>query len=737
VKKITQCFKAEFKFKRIPMTVLIALAGMPPQAAAEETEGKQQDKALSATGDVQVVQQMLPEIRVNAAKESSYKADTSTTGLKFEAPLRDIPQSINVVKEELIRSQNAFNLGDALRNVSGLTIAAGEGGRTGDSITLRGFAAHSDTYQDGAKENGQYFRDTFFMERVEVLKGSSSVLFGRGATGGIINTVTKKPVSQGDPFASADFTYGAFDFKRATADVGMAPTENISFRLNALYQDADSYRNFNFTNRWGIAPSVRFDFTPDTNLVLHLLHQHEDSVFDYGVPIYQGRPADVSIKRFYGFGEDRLQKIDATIATATLTHHFSSDFTVRNTFRYGNYDRRYRTHLFGAVTEAGADSTAARTQALRDSPQENFFNQTDFSFNKPILGFNNTLYFGTEIGWEDFTFRSKNSTGVGSISIFNPVLTSTVGTGRANDFSGTLATNRSITLQTIAGYVLNQFEITPQLKLLGGTRYDVLEAKQMDRLTNTELSNKVNEFSPRAGIVWQPASWQSHYFSYGKSFNPSAETFNLSAATTGIDPEQNQNFEMGTKLDFFNNRLSLTGAIFRLEKTNARTTNPNDPLLNVLAGEQRTDGIEFGLAGELLPNWNLSAVYAYLDAEIIKSNTMAVGTISGINQSLQGKKPINVPDHSGTVWTSYRITPQWEIAGGVFFASSRYADNVNEVTLPGYARVDASVSYIHKHFTLQGNVFNLFDEKYYQSGQARSALPGVPLTGQISVRLRF
>ena len=682
--------------------------------------------------------QVLPEVKVKAAPDPKFKADTSTTGLRFEAPLRDIPQSINVVKEELIKSQNAFNLSDALRNVSGLTIAAGEGGRTGDSITLRGFAANSDMFQDGARENGQYFRDTFFLERVEVLKGSSSVLFGRGATGGIVNTVTRKPIKGGKAFFGGDFTYGTYDFKRISADFGAAPMENLSFRFNAFYQNADSFRDFNFTNRWGVAPSVRLDLTPDTNLVLHLLHQQEDSVFDYGLPMFQGRPANIPIGTFYGFKDDRLQTFDTTVATAIFSHAFSSDFSVRNTFRYGNYDRRYRTHLFGAVVGTGAAAEVERTQALRDSPQRNFFNQTDFSFRKPILGFNNTLQFGTEIGWEDFTFRSKNSTGVSRISIFNPMLTQTVGIGRANDFSGILNTDRSIAVQTIAGYVLDQLEITPQLKLLGGTRYDVFEAKQDDRLgTALDFRNTVKQFSPRAGLVWQPTDWQSYYFSYGKSFNPSAETFNLTAATANVGPEQNHNLEFGAKIDLFSNRLSLTGAAFRLEKTNARTVNPLDPTVNILAGEQRTDGVELGLAGELLPNWNISAVYAYLDAEIVKSTTTQVGTVSGLTQSLQGKRPLNVPEHSGTVWSTYRITPHWEVGGGVFFASSRFADNLNEVTLPGYARVDATISFIQKHFTIQGNILNVFDTKYFQSGQTRSALPGIPLTGQISVRFRF
>lgn len=693
----------------------------------------------SHTEGAEVVPSVLPEVKVKAstAKEPAYKADTSSTGLKFETALRDIPQSVSVVKEELVRSQNAFNLRDALKNVSGLTIAAGEGGRTGDSITLRGFSANSDTYLDGAKENGQYVRDTFFLDRVEVLKGASSVLFGRGSTGGVINPIAKKPV-MGKPFAAADFTYGSYDFKRTTLDAGTKLNDKIAVRLNALYQDADSFRDYNYTNRWGIAPSIKMNITKDTDMTLLLLHQEEDSVFDYGVPMIGGRPANVPINKFYGFKDDLLQTYDTSVATAIFNHRFNSDFSVRNTFRYGNYERNYRTLLFGAVSGAGAAATINRTQALRESPQENYYNQTDFTFKKPLFGFNNTVLFGAEAGWEDYTFRSKNSTGVTPVSIYNPIGTSTVGLGRANDFSGVLATDRHTKTNTVAGYVLDQFEITPKWKLLAGGRYDVFQAIQDDRLLNTnDFERTDHQWNPRAGLVWQPQDWQAYYFSYGTSFNPSAETFSLAANNANLKPERNQNFEIGTKLDLFDGRLSATGALFRLEKTNARTADPTDSTRNILAGEQRTDGFELGLAGDILPGWSLSATYAYLDAEVTKSSTFATGTVSGLSKSLAGKTSVNVPENSGVVWTSYNITPEWEVGGGVFMSGSRFTDSVNEVILPDYARLDATVAYHHKHFDIQANAFNLLDKVYYESGQTNTALPATPISGQLTLRVKY
>jgi catecholate siderophore receptor len=681
---------------------------------------------------------VLDDVKVKAAREAQanrFKAGTSSTGSKTEMALRDIPQSISVVKKELIESQNAFNLRDALRNVSGLTIAAGEGGRTGDSITLRGFAASTDQYLDGVKDNGQYSRDTFFIDKAEVLKGASSILFGRGATGGVINQIAKKPT--GKTGVNGGFTYGLYDFKRTSIDAESS-YKDLSARLNFMYQDTDSFRDYNTSTRWGIAPSFALKLTPDTDLSLNLLHQEEEGMFDYGVPMWRGRPADVPINTFYGFTDNRTMDTDVNVATVALTHRFNKDFSVKNAIRYGDYERKFLTHLFsGAAAYTGANAgTIARSQALRLNTQENVYNQTDFVFKKPLFGFNNTLMFGSEFGWEDYDFKSKNSTGVSRISIFNPIITAG-STGPATDFSGTLATNRLTHAQTYAGYVLDQFEISPEWKLLAGTRYDVFEAQQDDLIGTADFESSVNQWSPRGGIVWQPAKWQSYYFSYGKSFNPSGESLSLSANNANLPPEQNHNYEIGAKLDFFGGRLSATGALFRLEKTNARTTSPLDPNLQILSGEQRTDGFELGLAGEILPKWDVSMTYAYLDAKITKSTTTATGSVSGLVKSYEGMNAVNVPEHSGVVWTTYHLTDNWEIGGGVFYASDRYADNVNEAVLPGYARLDAVLAYHQKHYDVQLNVFNLADTVYYESGQQNSALPGMPVSGQLSVNFKY
>ncbi|MGE0823702.1 MAG: TonB-dependent receptor [Candidatus Binatia bacterium] len=693
-------------------------ASSPPAAAPPPQEGQPKANTFS-----------VPETTVSGQKEPEYKAESATTATKTDTPLRDIPQSVSIVTDTLVESQNAFNLRDALKNVSGLTISAAEGGRTGDSISVRGFAANSDFYLDGVKDNGQYIRDTFFMERVEVLKGPSSVLFGRGTTGGVINVISKKAGPR--LIAEGEITYGSHDFKRGTIDVGGAVTDFLNLRLNALYQDAGSFRDYNFIDRWGLAPSIGMTLTPDTTLSLQLLHQEEDSVFDYGVPLFRGKPADVPRTTFYGFPDDQLQEYTTTFVTATFDHRFSSNLSVRNTFRYGDYERFYRTHLFGAVTDTDRTSTVARNQHLRLGTQENFYNQTDLVWKTPLFaGMQSTVLFGTEFGWEDFDFRSKNSTDIPSISIFDPVRTPTVGAGRANDLRGELNAHNQAQTDTQAFYLQSQLDITPQWKTLAGFRWDRF-ATHFQNGAGLRLRRTDEMLSYRFGLTWQPTEWQSYYFSYSNSFNPSGETFSLNTSTVNLEPEENQNFEIGAKLDFLDGNLSATAAIFRLEKTNARTPDPIDPDRTILAGVQRTDGIEFGVTGSITPNWHVAASYAYLDATIVDSNALQNGI------PIEGHSPANVSPNNGVVWTSYYVTDALEVGGGVFFQDRQFLTNSHIAKIPGFTRFDGMVAYHHKHFDVQLNLFNVADERYFEWGRSNAALPGRPFAAEVTFRVKY
>ncbi|GMV69470.1 MAG: ferrichrome-iron receptor [Pseudomonadota bacterium] len=691
-------------------TLSLALAALCPIVAAAE--------------DADAV---LPSVEVQgAAPVDGYKSERSSTATRTDTPLRDIPQSVTVVPEALMEAQAAFNLRDALRNVPGLTLAAGEGGRTGDSITLRGFAANSDTYLDGVKDNGQYFRDTFFLEGVDVLKGPSSMLFGRGSTGGVINLLSKQP--HPGQSAEADLSLGSYDLRRATVD-GNFGTEELAGRVSALYHDSDSFRDENFLERKAIAPTGRVKLGSDSSLTLSGLYQREDSVFDYGVPMFRGRPADVDRDTFYGFSDDRFQEFDVAVTTATLDMGLSDHLRLRNTTRYGDYQRDYRTHLFGDVTDLGRDSTVARSQALRASGQQNLINQTDLILKGNWLGYEHTVLFGAELAREDYDFRSRNSTDVAAISIFDPVSASSVGAGRANDLDGTLATDRDTEATTRALYVQEQLALDAQWKLVGGARFDRFEADFDDRLTDDAFSETTDFWSPRAGVVWQPTELASWYASVGRSFNPSAETFTLSAATQDLSPEESTNYEVGTRHELLDGRMGLAAALFRLDKDKARTPDPNDPSLTVLAGQQVTNGLEVELNGKLTETVSAFASVAWLDAEIAESNALQDG------MPIEGNRPPNVARQQGVVWADWAFAPQWTLGGGVYFVSSRYTDNGNTAELPGYERLDLMLGYEQAQWALQLNVQNLTDEEYYESGQLRSALPGSPRAAILSLRV--
>lgn len=671
---------------------------------------------------------VLPEVEVQGeAVDSGYRTESSRSATRIETPLRDIPQAITVVPEELIESQAAFSLRDALRNVPGLTIAAGEGGRTGDSITLRGFPANSDTYLDGAKDNGQYFRDTFFLEGVDVLKGPSSMLFGRGTTGGIVNLLSKQ-AHAGDDF-SADLSLGSYDLRRLSVDANLG-NDQLAGRVSALYHDADSFRDQNFLERKAIAPAGRLQLGSDSFFTLQGLYQHEDSVFDYGVPMFRGRPADVGRDTFYGFPDDRFQQFDVAMTTAVLDVGLADNLRLRNTTRYGDYQRDYRTLLFGGVTDMGFDSTVSRTQALRANGQQNLINQTDLILKSEWLGYASTLLVGAELDREDYGFRSKNSTDVPSIAIFDPVSVASVGVGRANDLDGALATDRDTVAKTQALYLQEQLALNERWKLIGGARIDHFQADFDDRLIQQQLSENNHFVSPRAGVIWQPSEFSSWYASAGRSFNPSAETFTLSAATADLAPEESTNYEFGTKQELLGGRLGLAAALFRLDKDNARTPDPTDPSLTILAGQQITNGLEVELSGKITDTVSAFASAAWLDAEIARSNALQNGV------PIEGNRPPNVARQQGVIWADWAFASNWKLGGGVYFVSSRYTDNGNTAQLPGYERVDLMLSYeVPRWAAIQLNVQNLTDETYYESGQLTSALPGTPRAAILSLKV--
>ncbi|HLS87725.1 MAG TPA: TonB-dependent receptor plug domain-containing protein, partial [Burkholderiales bacterium] len=309
------------QFRHRPLAAAVMMAFCAPQAALAQTSAEQQ----------------LPQVDVRATQAPRYRAESSSTATRTDTPLRDVPQTVTVLPKELLQSQNAFTLQDALRNVTGITFFAGEGGQMGDGPRLRGFDARGSIFVDGIRDKGEYFRDTFNLEAIEVLKGASSLLYGRGSPSGVINQVTKAPglLSRNE----AGLTLGSDAFKRATADLNVPLGETSAVRLNAMIQDNESYRDFVEQRRFGVAPSVGFGIGTATEVTIGYQYLRSRDVPDYGIPQLFGEPADVSRGNFYGFPSQDYDDLDTHIATLRISHQVNEGLTLRNTLMWAKYKR--------------------------------------------------------------------------------------------------------------------------------------------------------------------------------------------------------------------------------------------------------------------------------------------------------------------------------------------------------------------------------------------------------------
>lgn len=646
---------------------------------------------------------------------------------KFTEPLRDTPQSITIVPEQIIREQGGSTLRDALRNVPGIGINAGEGGGAqGDGFTLRGYNARNDMFIDGVRDQGSYFRDAFNIESVEVLKGPSSTFFGRGSTGGIINQVSKAP--RLEPSYSGSFTGGSAFYLRGTADINQplgTVLPNSSLRVNLMAHRNDvAERDVVGSKRFGFAPSMAFGLGTPTQLTLSYLGQYENNVPDYGLPFIAGNPARVNRNNFYGFKED-YERTFANIATAKLEHRFNDQLSLRNTLRFSHVHREVAPTVPQPV--AGT-ATVNRSRPIRDTKELIVSNQTDLTVKFATFGLNHALTTGIEIARETVdVLRFSQTTaanGLPATNLFNPnngtILTTVSRALAADSFTRSLG---------FGIYAADTLKLNDYFDILGGVRWDYFDTDFNDRRPATADFNRADKmFSYRGGLVFKPVHWQSYYFSYGTSFNPSAEAIALAANTQNTAPEKNRIFEIGGKLDFFGGALNLTGALFRIEKTNARTPDAITGTTQVLDGAQLAQGVEVGLAGRLFPGFNVFTGYTFIDAEITQSN----------DATLKGRVPQNVPRHSANLWATYDFLEKWQIGGGPSYVGSRYANNTNVNRVDSYVRWDSTIAYqISKNISLRFNAQNMANAYYFESVHPSHVIPGAGRTFLATVGVKF
>ena len=724
----------------------------------------------------------MPEIVVRG--QIPYKP--STLGSRqYTEPLRDVPQSITVVPRALIEEQNAVSLRDVLRNVPGISMQAGEGGGgpNGDFLSVRGFNARNDIYVDNIRDFGGYSRDPFNVEQIEVVKGPASSFTGRGSTGGSINLVSKA-ASLDSSFYRSTLGGGTDDFKRFTFDVNqeltplweghvpgsddgkgaplvVEPFLKTSLRLNAMYTEGDvANRNEVENSRWGIAPSLAFGFGHDATLTLSYFHLEQDNVPDNGIPWvpatqsvlpaqFWNKPSPVAFDNFYGLLDRDQEDINTDIGTVRYEQKMGDSFSLRNTARFGQTHRDSITtspRFIVGVTDPSV--VINREFQARDQIDTIIADQLDLRFSFATWGVKQELVTGLDFSHETAENKLRAADPAPPADLFHPdphqIYRGVI------RYTGAVNASTSDDVGLFLGDTMKFWE--EKIQLSGGVRWDYYEAELQQRAAlalpgGTPITNVFGRvdrvFSYRAALAYKPIPIGTFYVAYGTSFNPSAEgavsSSLLTAATALLEPEENRTFELGTKWDLSHERLALTAAVFRTDKTNARTPGltPNDPPM-VLDGAQRVQGFEIGAAGNLTERWKVFGGYTFLDSEIRETNALTTDPLTGTLVPQRGNRLPQTPEHSFSLWTAYALPWQIEIGAGASYVGARFsaADNLRQA--PDYWLFDALIS---KQFTKnvkgQINVYNLADEKYIDRVSGGHFVPGTGRTLALTVGIAF
>ncbi len=687
--------------------------------------------------------EVLPQIIIKDSKpQNDYEAGKSTIGGKTPTATRDIAQTVNVVNRAVLDAQGVASLQEALRNVPGITIGGAEGGQIGNNINLRGFTARTDMYLDGARDRGQYYRDTYYLDSVEVLKGPSSMLFGRGSTGGVINQVSKKPMlNDANQITATVDTNGGV---RTTGDFNRQLSDTSAFRVEMMAQDAKTTRDEMTNQDFGIAPSLRFGIGTPTEVTLSAMISHNSDMPDYGVQSLNGHPVNVPRNTYYGLTDDKTVQ-DVAIVSARIEHKINDNLTLRNQTQFSNYITDARetaaqkvgtlvgsvftplpTAATGNYTNLPMSQLSVQLQSHdRNIHDQSLDNQTDLIAKFDTGSIKHTLIAGAEISRDTYNNQGYTRNNMPVVSLVDPVYMSTP--SNVTTSVGNLAES---TANSFGVYVNDTVELTKQWKLVGGVRWDRYQASLSNSISlPAHVDQTVDFTSVRGGVIYQPTDWQSYYVSYGTSFDPSLEQLTVTNGQQNLAPVTNKTYEVGAKWDVLDDNLSLTAAAFNIEQDNARTQVSTG--VYTLDGNVRVTGYELGLVGHLTKKWQVMGGYTKLNPFIIKASAL---------DGSQGKVLANTPRHNVTLWSTYNVNKEWEYGGGMVYMSSRYASNTNVVSAGGYTRWDATVAYHQPKYDVRVNLLNLTNKQYYDAlipSDGGRAVPGLGRTGMVTVTYRF
>ncbi|SDT52117.1 catecholate siderophore receptor [Pseudomonas sp. Z003-0.4C(8344-21)] len=708
--------------------------------AAEKTESKASGNAIALDATA---------ITGEAQDPTSYQVEKASSP-KYTAPLVDTPRSVTVIPQQVLKDTGALNMQDALRTVPGITFGAGEGGNPqGDRPFIRGFDAQGDTYLDGVRDTGSQSREIFAVENIEVSKGPNSAIGGRGAAGGSINLVSKK-AHLGNSF-DGGFTYGSDQTQRYTLDGNYQFSDSAAGRLNLMSHESNvAGRDKVDYDRWGIAPSLAFGLGTDTRVNLDYYHLESNDTPDSGIPYTLSNPRTKSNpdkpyaggddSNFYGLDRD-FRKGRTDTATFAIEHDLNDSLTLKNTLRHGTSMQDYILTQPDDSKGNVNNGSVWRRANTRVSNTETTTNQTDLFGTFYVAGFKNSFSTGVEYTREqsekssynvntDTTPRTSAVTTncnpglIGAASGYN--CTSLSNPNPNDPWNGAISRNYAGTdtqADTYALYVFDTLELSEQWLVNMGLRYDHFETDYKTYNAAGRTTSKGDDTSEfvtgQFGVVYKPAENGSIYASYATSATPPGNTLGEgqegnplggtpdrsgNLLSSDMEPETTKNYEIGTKWDLLNDRLSLTADIFRTEKENARVQVDTSSYEN--AGKTRVQGFELSASGKLTDKWQVFAGYAFMDSEQVDGGPLG--------RANDGNDLPNTPKNSASLWTTYQVTPKLTIGGGAFYVDDVYGSVANTTMVDSYVRYDAMAAYkLTKNVDLQLNVQNLTDETYY------------------------
>jgi catecholate siderophore receptor len=659
-----------------------------------------------------------------------YLTKQTRSATKTNTLLLDTPQSITIVTKEQIQDQNFQNLTDQLRYVPGVIPAQGESNR--DQAIIRGQNTSADFFVNGMRDDVQYYRDLYNVQRVEVLKGPDSLIFGRGGGGGIINRVLKE--ADGLRVREIAAGGGQFGDKRVAVDVGDRFSDSAFFRLNGVFEDSGTFRQFGDLTRYGVNPTMTFLIDPQTTLQLSYEYFHDNRFPDRGIPSQFGRAYNYrnNIRTFFGNPDVNFTQVDANIATATLDHLFDNGVQMHSQLRFADYDRFYQNTLPGGAVNNGGTAVSI-TGYRNDTPRTNYFSQNDFTYKFLTGDVKHTLVSGFELGYQEgLTFRQTAffAPNFATSVVVNPLspITRAPVVFRNN---GTTDANSRYNLETAAVYAQDQIDLNPYVQIVGGLRYDYFNFASTDQRTLVTNARVDNLMSPRAGLVVKPLQNLAFYGSYSVSYLPSSGD-QIGAFTPGLvisKPEEFQNLEVGVKYDV-SPVVQLTFAAYNLDRRNQRLADPNNPGFFIVSGQTNTQGIEIGANGYVTDWWQIAGGYALTDARIesATSATIVKGNTVGL-----------VPFNSVSLWNKFAVTKEFSVGLGYIYQTHTFASSDDTVRLPGYNRFDLGLFYQVNEFTrAQLNIENIFDRRYiYTADNNNNISPGAPRTIRAQVIVRF